>query len=89
MSVMSHSGCKLINKRSLKGGSRHVLSSPFCNYVYFTFVSIHFQVSVASKNTSLFMLCPSTLNQITLNDPWTIFQLLTKTLDERTAEKKR
>ena len=65
MSVMSHSGCKLINKRSLKGGSRHVLSSPFCNYVYFTFVSIHFQVSVASKNTSLFMLCPSTLNQIT------------------------
>ena len=89
MSVMSQSRCNLINKRSVKGGSRHVLSSPFCNYVYFTFVSIHFQVSVTSKNTSLFMLCPSTLNQTTLNDPWTIFQLLTKTIDERTAEKKR
>ena len=35
------------------------------------------------------MLCPSTLNQTTLNDPWTIFQLLTKKMRRENGRKEK
>ena len=35
------------------------------------------------------MLSPFTLNQTTLNDPWTIFQLLTKKNETRERQKRK